>query len=642
MLRKLKVLLVCGVICLLVAAPAFSYGPYTTIEAYEKATGNKIEKFNEAPELRIKVAAGELPPVEQRISEEPLVMEPLEEIGQYGGIWKRVALSVGDAGLFSCTLTYESIIRWSPNVDKLVPNVAKKWEVSDGGRVFTFYLRKGMKWSDGEPYTADDLMFWYEDILLNKELTPSPPSRLKLGDELVKVEKVDDYTVRFSFSQPVGLFLDQLGFIGHEQTYPKHYLKNFHPRYTSKEKLTELAKKKGYDYWYQLFREKDKWYNPDLPVIWAWKIAAPPTTTRVVIERNPYYWKIDPAGNQLPYLDGIIYDLVQSSETLDLKVMSGEVDMMSRHLSWKNYTLYMENREKGDYRVLKWRDSELVRVSYLPQVTHKDKVLAGLLSDKRFRLALSLAIDREEINELVFKGAGKPMVAALPVGTPADIVELAKSYSRYDPKAANALLDKMGLTKRDQAGYRLRPDGKTLFLGIYLFEEPDWIDTSELVKDCWEAIGIKTEVKVLPRELLEPRMMSAQADIVAWSRGQIFTPYLSAGSLIPSRERIAATMNWYWWRTGGEKGEKSIGDMLKAEQLWDKIEATVDPEERKKLLDEVVRLHVENVWYIGIVGDIPAVCVAKNNFRNVPEVAPTGWYWKHPGNTAPEQFFIKK
>jgi len=330
-------ILLAGAVCLLGTLPALAQEvrrsqQYDILEEYQRITGEKIEKFSESPMLRTKVAAGELPSVEKRLPEEPIVIKPAEEIGQYGGTWRMV--SVGRSNLewhVGQFIGYEQLVRGAPDYSSVIPNIAKSWDVSDNGRVFTFYLRKGMKWSDGMPFTADDIMFWYEDVILNKELTPAFPDWLKVTGEPGKVEKIDDYTVRFVFAKPYGIFLDELARGIRETFQPKHYMKKFHPRYTSVEKLEKMTKEAGFDNWFELFGDKnDFWGNPERPTLYAWRILIPfGVGTRVELERNPYYWKIDTDGNQLPYIDKVAVSIVTQPEIAELKGVSGEIDLQA-------------------------------------------------------------------------------------------------------------------------------------------------------------------------------------------------------------------------------------------------------------------------------------------------------------------------
>ena len=258
-------------------------GQYPTITEYEEVTGREITSFGEAPALAKLVVEGKLPPVEERLPDEPAVVEPVEEIGEYGGTWRRAAVSPTDT-MIHVRLGYEPLVRWARDGKTIIPNLCTSWEVEEDGKVYTFHLRKGVKWSDGEPFTADDIVFWYEDILLNEDLTPSFPAWLAPKGEPVKVEKVDDYTVKFIFASPYSLFLEYLAGPDtgpHIFNYPKHYLKQFHPEYTRDEELAALTKEAGFDFWYQLFGDKAAPYtNPDLPTLRPWV----PTVTPLQFE----------------------------------------------------------------------------------------------------------------------------------------------------------------------------------------------------------------------------------------------------------------------------------------------------------------------------------------------------------------------
>lgn len=272
-LKVLSVLVLC--VSLLLGSTQFVFSQkevsltqYSTIADYEKATGKKITKFSEAPMLQELVKQGKLPPVEKRLPEEPAVIQPLEEIGQYGGTWRRAWLGPSDSP-GPGRITYDNTLRWDLTGTKIMPNVAKSWKISKDGKTITLSLRKGMKWSDGAPFTADDVIFWYEDIVSNKEITPTFPVWLTTGGIPGKIKKVDDYTVQIQFEHPNGLILE---FLAANWIFaPKHYLKQFHPKYTDQKTLEEAYKKAGFDAWYKYFQNRNDWIqNPDLPTIRAW------------------------------------------------------------------------------------------------------------------------------------------------------------------------------------------------------------------------------------------------------------------------------------------------------------------------------------------------------------------------------------
>ncbi len=622
---------------------------YNSPAEYQNATGREIAEFNEAPMLAELVETGKLPPVEERLPEEPVVVVPVEEVGQYGGTWRRVAIGVGDVGtLFSQRLTYENLVRWSADGKKVIPNVATEWVVSDEGQTFTIHLRKGIKWSDGEPFTADDIMFWYEDVLLNEELSPTFPVWLTVEGKPGRVEKVDDYTVAFKFDAPYGLFMQILAApqaLGITQ-YPAHYLKQFHINYVPEDRLEAMAKEEGFDYWYQLFWNKQNWQNPDCPQIWAWVITTPPPSPTVIATRNPYYWKVDIAGNQLPYIDKVRFDITENIEVLNMKAMAGEIDMQFRHIIWTNYTLFMENRDKGDYRVLKWTSAEGSNALLMPNLNHKDPVLRELFENVDFRRALSLAIDREEIDQIAYLGMGKPKQAAVIPQCPYYKPEYERAYADYDPTMANQLLDNIGLTERDKDGFRLRPDGKTLAVTIeYTPLFGPWTDVTTMVKNYWEAIGVKTLLKEESRELFSTRAQAGELDIGIWVMDRCFTPLVEPLYWLPGMGGGTPPNNaieyWRWYTTGGKEGEEPPEDIIKVYQLYDEAKSTTDETTRTNCAHEIMRLNAENLWVIGTVGDLPQIVIVKNNFRNVPENAIQDYLQLSPGNTFPEQYFFK-
>jgi len=446
-------------------------GEYYNLSDYEKLTGKKVSKFNEAPMLAELVKQGKLPSVEQRLPKNPLVVTPVEEIGQYGGTWRRAWLGLSDQWGPN-KICHEHLVMFDKGGTKVLPNIAESWKVSRDAKVYTFKIREGLKWSDGTPLTTDDVMFWYEDVVMNKDLTPTVATWLTAGGKPCKIEKVDTYTFRVSFEQPNPLFLINICKSGGNQFFlPKHYGKQFHIKYAPKEELEKKVKDAGFQFWYQLFDAKvsnsNAWLqNPELPVLQPWRNTTLPTATTMIFERNPYYWKIDPAGNQLPYIDRIAHTLVENREVITMKAVSGEIDMQTRHISLPDYTLLMENRAKGNYRALNWKQGVGSDVMICLNQNVKDPVLRKIFEDRRFRQALSIAINRDEIWKLVYLGMGKPRQCSLISGVAFYDPEWEKMWAEYDPKKANELLDKIGLNKRDRDGFRLRPDGKTLALTI--------------------------------------------------------------------------------------------------------------------------------------------------------------------------------
>ncbi len=617
---------------------------YNTPSDYQKDTGKKITEFNEAPELAELVERGELPPVEERLPEEPKVMNVVEEVGQYGGSLNRAWLGPADSW-GPRRLMVEQIIQLNADGTEIIPNIAERWEVSEDSKVFTFYLKKGIKWSDGEPFTADDILFVYEDVLLNKELTPSFPYWLTVDGKPVKVEKVDDYTVKFSFEESYGLFLYLFADQSADLYAPKHYMKQFHPKYTSKEELDKKVKESGFSSWYELYGAKeDSWWvnDPERPTIWPWKAATSSTGPTFRLERNPYYWKTDPAGNQLPYIDTVNNILVQDTEMANFKAMTGELDFQWRHINAANYTLFMENRNKGNYRVFNWRSASGSKHVVCFNFTCKDPVLRELFNNDKFRKALSVAINREEINQIAYLGQAVPRQASLIPEVPYYSPEWEKAWAEYDPDKANVMLDEIGLSERDRDGYRLHPDGKRLELTIEFMEAIGFsADVCELIGTYWENIGIKVALKPAERSLYKARQAGNELEVYMEGMSPQIPFWAQDKWIIPSTSLDHWGIEFArWYVTGGKSGVEPPKDIARLFELWDKAKSALTEAEREGLVQEIVKLHIENIWFIGTVGMTPTYAIVKDNFRNVPENIMDAAL-DTPRQAKPEQFFFK-
>ena len=631
-------------------APTVPPTEVPTAAPTEAPTAVPAAKYNEAPMLAELVQAGKLPPVEERLPKEPMVIPVTEEIGQYGGTWHRCGVGPGEGWILNSRLSYECLVRWTPDGTGVVPNVAKGYEISEDATEFTFYLREGMRWSDGEPFTADDFLFWYQDIQLNTDLTPTISKWLRdpVNAEPVVVEKVDDYTVKFKFQSSYGLFIQMLAgpsAVGITD-YPAHYLKQFHPNYVDKEELGKKIKEAGFDNWWELFGNKHNWDNPEHPHIWPWLPKRVPPDIPVVAERNPYYWKVDPEGNQLPYIDKVQFDVVENADLLNLKALAGEIDMQFRHIMWTNYPLFIESAEKGNYRVMKWTLAEGSNCLLHPNMNHQDEGLQALMRNKDFRVALSLGIKRDDINELAYMGFGTPRQASVIPQCPYFKEEHAQRWAEHDPDQANQLLDGIGLTQRDGEGFRLRADGTPLSITIeYAPVFGPWRDDVNMVCEQWREIGIRGIPKEEDRTLFSQRGQGGlEMDMGVWTMDRCFTPLIEPWYFLPFRGGTppsTAGLWWDWYQTGGEQGEEPPEEVKRQYDLYDRIKGA-SPEDLPALAEEFFENASQNIWFIGLVGVLPHVGVVKNNFRNVPEQAISDWLQLTPGNTNVEQYFIKQ
>jgi peptide/nickel transport system substrate-binding protein len=623
------------------AAAAATTAPAAAATAAPKPAAAPPTQFKEAPQLAQLVKDGKLPPVDKRLPEVPLVVQPIEEIGQYGGTWRGAFTGVADFHAYGRSV-YESMLRW-PRDPKLPigPGLAEKYDFAPDGKQLTLTLRKGLKWSDGEPFTVDDILFWWNDIALNKDLSPAPPSEWVQNGEPMKVEKLSPEQVRLTFAAANGIALQMLAFHGNQWPLnferfgffaPAHYLKQFHPKYTPS--ITD----------YKLFNEKADDLNPDRPAMTSWRVTSwKPGDRAIIATRNPYYWKVDPQGNQLPYIDDLRVELVENTEALNVKAINGEIDMQFRRIDIAKYTLLQENKQRGDYRVLRWPDANGSKVAYFVNQTYADTDLRNVLRDVRFRQALSYAINRKRINDVSYFGLGKERNAVLIPDSRFYSPETETQFAQFDQTKANALLDEVGL-KKGADGVRTMPDGKPLQLTVETIETSGAaFDTIELSRKDWENVGLQVVVKSSQRESFWPRALDNDVAIAVWGTDRSLEPFVDPIYVLPYDNR-----SWFapqigdWYSTRGQKGQKPEGDLAKSLELFDQFKATTDQAKQIELGKQIVKLEADNLWSIGTVGAVPSILVVKNNFRNVPENAVTDWIFMSPGNLDPSQFFFKK
>jgi peptide/nickel transport system substrate-binding protein len=602
-------------------------------------------QYHEAPTLQELVKKGEIPPVEQRLPPNPQVVVPLQEVGKYGGTWREADLYKGGETIFMAQST-EPLVRWNLEGNAVIPNLAEKWDISDDGKIFTFYLKEGVKWSDGYPFTTEDITFWYNYILKDSRLTKSIPGWLKT---LVDVKALDEYVIQFEFSNAYPLFLENIAFQSGGKmidniVHPKHFLKDYLPAFTPEEELTKRAKEKGYQSWYEYFDfVRNNNLNVNLPSIHAWYLTKV-TETEQLLVRNPYYWKVDTEGNQLPYIDYVINEIVLNSETLTMKTAAGEFTFQPLRISLSDFTLFKENEKKGNYSVLLWDTLLGSNFALMPNLNNSDPVKQKLFNTKDFRVALSYAIDREEINEVCYLGLAIPRQATVLPDCPYYEEDLEMMYAEYDPQTANELLDKIGLDKRNAEGYRLRPDGKVLEITIITTANTlygPWPDVADLVSRYWRAVGIKTEYDALSGTLYSTRRKTTEYDVMTWAYGRGLHPLLEPVFMFPYLQTTGAPLYALWYTSGGKQGEEPPAEIKEVMNLYDEFLVTVNDAKRLEIGKKIVRKSVENLWMIGTVGISPTPLVKKNTMMNVPEHSVVDFILQQIAHTRAEQYFFK-
>ncbi|MGH3487242.1 MAG: ABC transporter substrate-binding protein, partial [Actinopolymorphaceae bacterium] len=424
----------------------------------------------EAPSLAAQVKAGKLPPRNQRMPTSALVVEPIDGAGTYGGTLT-TCMGNPDAAFVFNTIGYDGLVRWNRDWSEVIPNLAE-WEASEDGAEYTFTLNEGTKWSDGERCTADDIVFAYNDVLRNAKLFPAFPEWLTAGGRPANVEKLDTHTVRFTFPEPKGIFLHHLAAAaGNVLTaYPKHYFEQFHGKYAAD--ADAVAKKEGHPSWTDLFLAKAGagmtdiawWQNPDIPTIAAWKSVEPLAgNLRLVAERNPYYWKEDPQGSQLPYIDKVVIHVVADPEVAVLQTTEGRYSLVPDEFAVvRDKPVIAASRKKGGYHFIDVPQSNMNAATFVFNLAHKDPNLRKVLQNKDFRIGLSYALNRQEIIDTVLQRQGEPWQTSPLRDSKFYDERLAKQYTEFDVDKANDHLDRAGYTERDSDDFRLRPDGERL------------------------------------------------------------------------------------------------------------------------------------------------------------------------------------
>ncbi len=611
--------------------------------------------LNEAPSLAEQVAAGALPAVEDRLPASPEVVTPLEDVGAYGGTLRRVLGGSNDHNSILRIVSPQGLTRWKPDFSEVIPNVAESWEVNETGSEFTFNLREGMKWSDGEPFTADDIMFFVEDLLHNEEFYPSAPARFVVNGETMTAEKIDDHTIKLKFAAPYGTFLTELATpLAQEPVlWAKHFCQQFHPKYNPDVGAMVDATEAVED-WPALFRlncgeveAPNRWANAERPTLDPWVVTGEgysAGSTQVVMERNPYFWQTDTDGNQLPYIDTLEMNVVQDNQAIVLEAIAGNIDMQRRRIdNLANKPVFAENADKAGYDILNMTNSNANVMALHFNHTHKDPVMRDLMRNKDVRVALSLAIDREEIIDIVYQGQGEPYQ----IGPRPDHVlyneQLGRQHTEFDPDRANELLDAAGYADRDGEDFRLLPDGRRISFNIQYtgIERPDWGDSLEIIAQHWKDVGVEINIGSVERSIYYSRGEANEHDIMVWGAPGGLDPTLSPRDVIA----VHPQASWYaipwtrWYLTGGSDGEEPSESMQQRLALYDAFKQEADQQKALDIFREIHQMAADEFEVVGISLAPNLVGVVSKDLRNVPGTIPASWMYPDPGPTLPQTYF---
>ena len=612
-----------------VAAAACAKTPEPTPMPKAEATATpqptEAAPDKEAPQLVDLVKQGSLPALDERLPEDLLAIEPLDGIGEYGGIIRGVHPNP-QAFYEGFVNTAEFLLTWTPDETTVISNLAASWEDDFAAGTMTLNLRKGVKWSDAEPWSADDIMFWWEDVRLNEELTPAG---IAASATIQNVEKLDDYTIRISY---VALDAEASMTTNGCVLYPLHWKGQYHKKYADKADLDALMKEHGVETWVDLFNKMPISYSSN----YGQAVLPPPVLMNHVLvdnelgsvtsERNPYYWKVDSEGNQLPYLDGTYYALVADKEAGNLKIIAGEVDFEGRQLTMVDYALLRQNEDAGGYDTYLWPSNVAGNICMQLNQCHEDPVKDELFSDLNFRIALSIGLDREEFNEVLFKGQGLIMQPTTLPGTPWYVEEAAQSYIEYEPEKANQMLDDLGLDQVDDEGYRLGPDGKPLTIVFEYWDAIGMGEASELVADMWRtALKLRIMTKSQERQVRQENADANRHDMTCWVAANNttaeFLPYYMVANWGGGGLGWGGGWN-RWLHSDGAEGCEPREEMKKQYQRWQDMNTTRDKDEQTRLGKEINISEGEWLWSIGTVSLGPVPLVVSKKLINVPREVP--------------------
>ncbi len=651
--------------------------------AQEEATAAPAEEMSdthEAPMLHEKVMAGELPPLDERIPAEPLVITPYNEIGTYGGTWHRFDTATNGNHLAMAMYGYSPVHWVKDGLDKR-PGLAKGWDFNEDKTEYTLFFREGTKWSDGQPFTVDDFLYWWEDMVINPDHSDVPPDYLISGGETATVTKVDDYTLKFNFAAPAPLFLDRLAMwpngmvpAGERLFVPKHYASQFHPKYN-----TAVTTFEEHD-------QKIDWRaNPDTPVLNPWMPVEYEAGTRLKLERNPYYYAVDTAGNQLPYIDYIDVTYIENLEVSKLRVLAGEQEICGRPCSSQplsELSVFRDAEATVGLKTYLWDGGGGTGVMVYPNWTHQDPQKRELYRNRNFRLALSHAIDRDKIQKIVYFGTGEKTTGTM---SPKAQEFTANDEGRqlyeqwrdlaveYDTAKANALLDEAGAVDANGDGVRDLPSGDELTLRIDCsagaMQSRTQSQATEIIKEGWEAVGFKVQINVVPDEQMGIMQDNSEIDIRGcWGVGDgpNFLVFPNWVVWVDNDRTAPLYGSWYQVRGTDKEGTELDLDPLErnppreepppgdpAWKLWEIYDAArVEPDDAKRLAlsQDIIRVHIEEgPFFIGTVGNEVVIVTALEKVGNFPSKEQLGqggfvgpWIMSYFGAVYPEQMYYKE
>lgn len=595
-------------------------------------------KYKESPMMAARVAAGTLPVVDARLPTEPMVLE-VGTIGKFGGTIRQQS---GNQGGHFFLDGAQLIFPQHTNNDGTIiaPDLCSKVELSDDATQITLTFRTGLKWSDGTPFGPDDIIWWWQNEQNNKELFPNGPSAdWTPGGVPATFEKVDDVTLKITMPQP---FRPLLNMSAHERMSPGGtfgqpitYMSQFH--IDTNPAANDVAKSLGYDFWHQAYLAQRYHLGSfaNKPHVGPW-VKTETGSTREVFERNPFFHQVDAEGNQLPYIDQIVLEIVADRTLQATRTIAGELTQGDVALS--QIDVARANEATGDYKILAYKNSNPSQCCLSFNLNHKDPVLRAIYNDRRFRIAMSQAINRDEMNQALYFGLGVPGAAMINPKASYFKPEWATKYADYNVEAANALLDEMGLAWDADKKWRVRSDGSKLS-SVYAYYPEFSVEHLELVRGYWAAVGHELVIQEVSRTLRDETGKAAGHDITGWNidLAEEIACYLPwATKFQPNLEMYYGVNWWTWFETNGASGEEppqEWKDQFNRMAAW---YGAANQADYTRLAQEVWQFFSDEIPVIGTIGYVPMPTASKNGLLNVPEVAQKGY-----GTLHAQTFFVQ-
>ena len=622
-------------------------------------TAKQCTNYSQAPVLDAKVADGNLPPVTDRLPNNPLVVESADGIGRYGGEMVDIygGSRIGDYRQYG----YDPLVRWSPDGTDIFPNVAESWTISSDATTYRFKLREGLRWSDGKPFTSRDIVFWWEHVETNREINSKGPRRMfVVNGEEATVTAIDEFTIEFKWSSPNGVFLLDMAspygqrVVQFAEHYVRHFMKDLDPEGVAK-MMEEAGETDFGKFWIGrigTYGHNAEHNDPDRPTLLAWKPTEPVLgKERFTFQRNPYYWKVDAGCNQLPYMDERTWVLAKDPEVMLLKTVQGEIDISPREISTPpNRAVFFDNQERGGYRLVRADTCNFNNAHFYLSMNHPDMAKAQVFQSKDFRIGLSLGMDRPSIIDAVYLGQGEPFQAAARPDSPYYNEQLAKQFTEYDAETAAEHLDRILPMGPD--GVRVGPDGEPFRFVVMINEgfRPDWVDVMQIVERNWKDLGLDVVIEVVSDELHQARRSEPDRDVMIWvgenGCGQF--------PLVNLQRFINFHGNWSGWEAGYARAKDSNAvvpegvepvrppdNVFRLYELADLVPTKVG-DEQQTLMQEFMQIAADSFLSIGLGLPGGGYRSVSNRLRNVPDVLLEGWLYPGPAPVNFSTFWIEE